>query len=311
MSVASLSDIPDPSPPAPPGGSGAALAPAPRGRASWSGLLKLSLVAVPVKAYAVAISSQETHFNQLHAGCGQRIRYEKHCPVHGKVDAGAIVSGYPYAPGQYLVVNEAELDKLRPAKDKALTLECCLDPSLLDPVLFSGRSLYLLPDGPAAQHPYGVLSQALHQCRKWALGWVVLGGHRYLVLVRPVGRLLTLHVLHYPGHLRAGATLESELRGGTPTEQEARLAASLIEAASPGVIAWSAYRDDMADKLAALVEAKLQNRPLPEPAQEETTVLNLLDALKQSVAQVQQVPAPTAGAPAAGNAKKRNSRRSA
>jgi DNA end-binding protein Ku len=298
-----------PIPPAPPGGVGAALTPVARGRASWSGLLKVSLVAVPVKAYPAAISSQETHFNQLHAGCGQRIRYEKHCPLHGKVEAGAIASGYAYARDQYLVLDEAELDKLRPAKDKALSLEYFLDPAAIDPVLFSGRSLYLLPDGPAAQHPYGVLAQAMVQRQKGALGRVVLGGRRYLVLVRPARRILTLHVLHYPAHLRASATWESELRLSATTDDEAKLAGLLIESASPVAIPWADFRDDTADQLAALVEAKLQNRPLPEPAEEEVTVGNLLDALKRSVAQVRQPQVPkTPEAPRAGK-KQRNSRR--
>ena len=78
--------------PAPHDGPAAA---APRGRASWSGLLRLSLVAVPVKAYPATSTTPEHRCHQLHAGCGQRIRYEKHCPRHGKVEAGAIVSGYP------------------------------------------------------------------------------------------------------------------------------------------------------------------------------------------------------------------------
>src|SRR6266404_2978096 len=68
-----------------------------RGRASWSGLLKLSLVAVPIKAYPATSTSQEIYLNQLHAGCGQRIRHEKCCPIHGKVEAGALASGYQYA----------------------------------------------------------------------------------------------------------------------------------------------------------------------------------------------------------------------
>ena len=98
-----------------------AIGPAPEfehGRASWSGLLQLSLVTIPVKAYPAASTSQQIHFNQLHAGCGQRIRYEKHCPVHGKVEAGAIVSGYAYAPEQYVVIDQAELEPLRPAKER-------------------------------------------------------------------------------------------------------------------------------------------------------------------------------------------------
>jgi DNA end-binding protein Ku len=90
-----------------------------RGRASWSGVLRLSLVAVPIKAYPAASTSRQVHFNQLHAGCGQRIRYEKNCPIHGKVEAGAIVSGYPYAPEQYVVIDQAELVPLRPPQERA------------------------------------------------------------------------------------------------------------------------------------------------------------------------------------------------
>ena len=59
----------------------------PRGRPSWSGLLRLSLVAVPVKAYPATSSSDAIHFHQLHADCGQRITYEKRCPLHGVVEA--------------------------------------------------------------------------------------------------------------------------------------------------------------------------------------------------------------------------------
>src|SRR6266403_5885392 len=99
----------DESAPAPPATLPGAVA-AGRGRASWSGLLRFSLVAVPVKAYAATATASESRCHQLHADCGQRVRYEKHCPLHGKVDSGAIVSGYEYAKDQYLVLDDAELD---------------------------------------------------------------------------------------------------------------------------------------------------------------------------------------------------------
>src|SRR5262249_38520200 len=79
-------------------------APAPHGRPSWSGLLRLSLVSVPVKAYAAVQSSSPSAFHLLHAHCGQRIRYAKHCPQHGVVDIDALVRGYEYATDQYVVV---------------------------------------------------------------------------------------------------------------------------------------------------------------------------------------------------------------
>src|SRR5208282_6863100 len=104
-----------------------------------------------------------SHFHQLHANCGQRIRYAKQCPVHGSVDAAAIVKGYEYGPGQHLVLEPEDLDPLRPAQDKALHLERFVDFGKLDWLLLSGRSLHLLPDGVAAEHPYDVLREAMAQ----------------------------------------------------------------------------------------------------------------------------------------------------
>ena len=282
-----------------------------RGRASWSGLLKLSLVAVPVKAYPATSTSQEIHLNQLHAGCGQRIRHEKCCPIHGKVEAGALASGYQYAPDQYVVVDEAELDKLRPAKDRALNVERFLDAGQLDPALLSGRTLYLLPDGPAAHHPYAVLAEAMRQHGKWALGRVVLSNHRYLIALRPANRILVLHVLHYPAQLRASTPLETDLRASVCTDAERELAGTLIQAASQP-IPWSEYRDDRQEQLQRLVEATLQGRKLEAPVEEEVPVLQLLDALKQSVAQALGQQASAADkAPTKQPGRKKASRRSA
>jgi hypothetical protein len=116
-------------------------------------MLRLSLVAVPVKAYPAASSTEAIHFNQLHADCGQRIAYEKHCPAHGAVDAAEIVKGYQYAPGQYVVIEASELESLRSAKDKvalAGTVRGCprhRSPGVLRPlfVLVAG-----MPGGAAA-----------------------------------------------------------------------------------------------------------------------------------------------------------------
>ena len=266
------------------------MSPAACSRTSWSGLLRISLVAVPVKAYPAVSSDTATHFNQLHADCGQRIRYEKRCPSHGPVDAAAIVRGYPYAPDQYVVVEPEELEKLRPARDKALVLEQFVGLGQIEPTFFAGRSLYLLPDGMAARHPYGVVTEALRAGRKAGLGRVVLSGHRQLVLVRPAGRLLVLDVLHYPTQVHAAPTWEGELHTTTATAEELKLAHQLIDAAC-GPLDWARYRDTTAEELAALVEAKVANRPSVAPAAEPAAMLQLLDALKQSVAAVRDRPA--------------------
>jgi hypothetical protein len=106
----------------------------PPSRAVWSGLLRHSLVTIPIKAYPATVSTPELQRHQLHAGCGQRIHYEKHCPIHGKLEPGAIITGYEHAPDRYVVLDETDLERLRPVKDRALSLERFLDPDEVDPV---------------------------------------------------------------------------------------------------------------------------------------------------------------------------------
>jgi DNA end-binding protein Ku len=300
---------PAPAPAAPAPETALAATSAGRGRPSWSGLIKLGLLSVPVKAYPATGTAPELPCHQLHAGCGRRIRYEKRCPEHGPLEAGAIVKGYECAPGQFCVLDEAELDRLRPARDRALELDCFLDAEPLDPVLFSGRSLYLAPDGPAAQQAYTVLAQAMRQRRKAALGRVVLSGRRQLVLLRPAARLLVLHLLHFPAQLRGPAALEADLRPAVVGATEDRLAEALIDAYSRPVT-WADYRDDSAERLASLVEAKLRGGQLTTPVPEESPALSLLDALRQSVAALRPTPAADAPVAAGATGKPRSRRRS-
>src|SRR5258707_2134499 len=253
---------------------------APYGRPSWSGLLQFSLVGIPLKAFPAVRSRDVPSAHLLHAACGQRLRYAKQCPTHGPVEAAAVVRGYEYGPGQHVRIEPEELDQLRPARDRALRLERFLTPAPLDPVLHSGRSLYLMPDGPAAEPGYAVLAAALVQRGRWALGRMVLGGHRQVVLVRPAGTALILQVLHYPEQVRASPLAALPRPEGAG--EGLRLAGMLIDAAG-GAVDWGAYRDQAAQELRALIDIKLQGQPAaaPEPAR---MVLPLLQALQQSVA---------------------------
>jgi DNA end-binding protein Ku len=255
--------------------------PSPLGRPSWSGLVQLSLVHIPVKAYAAVRTRDSTPCHFFHADCGQRIRYAKHCPVHGPVDPASIVRGVACGPSEHVLLEPAELDALRPVQDRALRLERFLDPVQFDPLLFSGRSLYLVPDGPAAGHAYTVLHQALGQCRRWAVGRLVLGGHRQVVLLRPAATVLVVQVLHFPEQLRACPLAARPPLSGAAAELD--LAGRLIAAAT-GDVDWTAYRDKAAQELEALVEAK---RPAQPAAAGEPVVLPLLAALEQSLAAAQ------------------------
>ena len=155
--------VQDSTPPEPGACNSMAIAPPPPGRPSWSGLLQFSLVSIPVKAYPAVSTTDTVHFNQLHADCGLRIRYEKRRPVHGPVETAAIVKGYPYAPDR----------RAEPVSDPGR----------------SGRRAAL----PGTQRQRG----------KWAIGRVVLSGRRQVALLRPAGVVLAVDLLHYPAEVSA------------------------------------------------------------------------------------------------------------
>ena len=171
----------------------------------------------------------------------------------------------------------------------------------LTSTLRSTRSLYLLPDGPAAVPGYAVLQAVLVQRRRWAVGQMVLGGQRQLVLIRPAGGVLVLHVLHYPELVRACPVPVTRRPAAA---EELHLAGLLLDAASQAVD-WSAYRDETAAELRAVVEAKLQGAT-GEAAAPTAVILPLKEALQQSVA---ALALPTAAEPAAGAAPARRPRK--
>jgi DNA end-binding protein Ku len=275
-------------------------------RPSWSGLLHVGLLAIPVKAYPAIVSAPELPAHLLHAGCGQRLRYDKCCPRHGKLDAAAIVKGYEHAPGQFLVLDEEELEHLRPARDRALALDCFVDLGQVDPLLFAGRSLYLTPGGLAARAAFAVLAQAMSTRHQAALGRLVLSGRRQLALVRAAGALLLLHLLHYPAQVRSGACLEEELRGEPVGTREARLAGELIDAYRQPP-RWRDYVDDSVQTLRTLVQARLQGHKLDEPDLQPTPPPDLLDTLRQSVAALRDERGDDAGRRTSGLSRRRSS----
>jgi hypothetical protein len=91
--------------------------------------------------------------NQIHEECGSRIRYKKTCPIHGEVSNDEIVSGYQFAKGQYVVIDPDELDQLRSERDKSIAVDRFIPAGAVDPIYHSGRTYYLVPDGPIGQKP--------------------------------------------------------------------------------------------------------------------------------------------------------------
>ncbi len=256
--------------------------------ATWKGSLNVSLVSVAVKAYAASrADGNAIRLNQLHAACHRRIGHQKTCPEHGPVASDQIVMGYPCAKDQYVVIDPEELDQLRSQQEKrAIRIEVFLGQEQLSPLYYSERHYYLLPDGAAAQGPYRVLQRAMAARRAEAIGQVVLSKREQLVLVRPLENLLCMTVLRYASQVRLPETFAAELPAGEIDQQELELAGRLIESRTPGEFDLGQYKDAYAEKLLQLVEAKVQGKQLVAPPVEEPRmVVNLMEALRASVAQ--------------------------
>lgn len=257
-------------------------------RTSWKGFLKLSLVSVPVKAFTANESSAEVHLNQLHKDCNSRIKYQKVCPEHGELAADQIVSGYEYAKDEYVVVDPDEVDKLRTKADRSVGIEGFVPADAIDPRYYAGKTWYLLPDGPAGERPYALLHRGMVDNEVVAVAQVVMSGREQLVMLRPHGKMLVMTGLHYYKKVKADTDFEDELDDISFKPEELALTNTLIGATKIEEFDLARYKDTYVEKLQQLIQAKIEGREVvAAPDHEEPRILNLMDALKKSVAEAQ------------------------
>jgi DNA end-binding protein Ku len=264
-------------------------------KATWKGQLRFGLVSFTVEAVNVRAKEEgNIHFHQLHAKCHSRIRYEKVCPLHGKVSNSEIVSGYEYAPGKYVEIDPAELGALRTEDERSLTIDDFIKPDQVDPIYLDGRTYYLVPGGKEAVEPYQVLCEAMRHRERCGVGHVIMSGREQLVLVRPKDGTLVMAMLLFPAELRPAQDLELE----TPRKVDARktrLAENLIQSWSQGRFRFENYENHYREHLEELIDAKVAGREVVTPAEtERAPVINLMDALKRSLARTTNKSKPAA-----------------
>jgi DNA end-binding protein Ku len=255
-------------------------------RPSWSGSIRLSLVSVPVKGFT-ALESEKARIslNQLHEECHSRIKYKKTCPIHGEVPNDEIVMGYQYGQDQYAIIDPDEVNKLRSEAERAVTIDRFVSPDQIDPIYYSGQTYYLMPDGKQGQKAYSVLQKAMQAEKVVGIAQVVISNREQLVVLRPVGRLLTVSVLHYDASIRPAAAFDANLEKTEVLPQELKLAKTLIEATQADDPELDTYKNLYNDRLQELVEAKIAGEEIATPPAESQgpPVVNFLDALKASL----------------------------
>jgi DNA end-binding protein Ku len=254
-------------------------------RSSWEGFVRLSLISVPVKAYAADVGGHgKIAFHQLHAKCHSRIHHKKVCPIHGAVSNDEIVSGYEYAKDEYVVVDPKELAKLRPGSDRTINIDVFVQPDAIDPIYYTDRTYYLAPDGKAGQKPYAILHQAMAEENRYAVATMVLAGRDHVVLIRPLDRILAVTFLDYAAQVKTPAAFDEEIPDAKVSSQELKLARTLVQESTPEKFDFAAYKDDYTEKVTELVEAKTSGKKIVAARHgEEPHITNLMDALRRSL----------------------------
>jgi DNA end-binding protein Ku len=258
-------------------------------RTSWNGSLSFGLVSIPVglaPATKPAARQSDVSFRLLHRECKTPIKQKRWCPTHDReVSQDEIVRGFEVTKGQFLLVEDADLEAIERHDDsRSIEITEFVQAETVDPIYFD-RTYFLVPAATAAQRrPYVLLLEAMRETGTAAIGRFVRAGRESLCLVRAKDDALVLETLFLAEDVNSQAEISEAVEGTDVKKTELGLALQIIEGLS-GTFDPSELTSDYRRDLRALLEAKLRGEEIevPEPVT-EAPVIDLMEALKASVA---------------------------
>ncbi len=257
-------------------------------RTIWNGSISFGLVNIPI-GLALATQRSDIAFRTLHRECGTPIKQKRYCPFHERdVEPDELVKGWEVAKGEFVIVEEAELESVALQRSQSIEILRFVELAQVDPVYFD-RTYYLAPaTAPAARRPYVLLLRALTETGMAAIGKFVLWGKENLCLIRPYGDTLALETLFFAEDVRSRAEIEEAVAETEVKGPELELARQVI-ASLVGEFDPAEFENEYRRDLRAMLEAKLRGQEVrrPEPVP-EAPVVDLMEALKRSVAEAQK-----------------------
>ncbi|MDQ3646849.1 MAG: Ku protein [Actinomycetota bacterium] len=265
-------------------------------RTSWNGSLSFGLVSIPVglaPATKPAARQSDVSFRLLHRECATPIKQKRWCPTHDReVTQDEIVRGFEVAKGQFVIVEDADLEALEQSDDsRSIEIRSFVPGESVDPIYFD-RHYYLVPGSNAAQRrPYVLLLEAMRETKTAALGRFVRAGRESLCLVRARGDALSLETLFVAEDVYSQAEIAEAVEETKVKDTELALARQVIESLE-GDFDAAELRSEYRRDLRALLDAKTRGEELavPEPVA-DAPVIDLMEALKASVAAAKKGPA--------------------
>ncbi|HET8576052.1 MAG TPA: Ku protein [Methylomirabilota bacterium] len=263
-----------------------------------SGTISFGLVSIPVKLYTAA-SSGGVSFNLLHAKCGNRIRQQTFCPVCNEVvDRSGLVKGYEFSKEQYVRFTDEELKSLEGEASKVIEIAEFVPLPRVDPIYFE-KTYYLGPD-KGGEKAYRLLADAMTKTDRVALAKFVMRGKESLVLIRPAQDGLMLHTMYFADEVRDFGEVDKG-QSAKLREGELDLALRLVEELSHDDFKPEQYVDEYRERVLDMVNLKVEGKEVTAvgPQVQRAQVIDLMDALKQSLAKRAAAAKPAAEAAAA------------
>lgn len=252
-------------------------------RPIWQGHLRLSLVTCPVALFNATTSTNDVSFNLLHKETHHRIRMVPHDPELGPVERADLVKGYEFKPGQYVIVTQDEIAKVRLPSTKTIDIEQFVDAGDIDRIYWNDP-YYLVPQGDEETRAYSVIRDAMAQSERVALGRLVMHNRERIVALEPRGRGVLLTTLRSHDEIRAEKSFFDDIPLMKPDKQMLEIAEKIIEQQA-GPFDPRQFKDRYEDALRALIKRKEKGQPIvEEKAPQDTKVIDLMDALKKSLA---------------------------
>jgi DNA end-binding protein Ku len=254
-------------------------------RPYWTGAIRLSLVVPPVRLYHAVDTRSEVHFHQIHKASGKRVRHQNVVPGRGAVERDEIVKGYEYAKDQYVLLEPEELKAVRLESADSFAIVQFVDRNEIDAIYFD-EPYFVVPDGDSGLEAFAVVREALRAERKVGLGQIVLSGRERIAALQPCGKGMLLETLRYAEDLKKAGKYFDDMKKVAVDKDQLGLAKKLIEQkAAP--FDPERFKDHYENALRELIERKLKSKGrrirAEEPEHKGAEVIDVMEALRQSV----------------------------
>src|ERR1700681_588474 len=258
-------------------------------RANWKGFLRLSLVTCPVALYPATSDTEKVSFNQINRRTGHRIKYAKVDADTGEeVAADDIMKGYKVDTDTYIEVSKDELDDIALESTRTIEINEFVPKSHIDN-RYLIRPYYLVPDGKVGHDAFAVIRETIRSMNKVAIGRVVLTNREHIIALEPLGKGLMGTLLRYPYEVRSENEYFDDVQDVKVTKDMLDLAKHIVEQKS-GSFEPDRFEDHYESALIELINQKRNGVRMPAKAGPKSSgnVINLMDALKRSLASEKQ-----------------------